>query len=201
MKSNRDNTRLPHDWRARRRHFIQTLGEQRGEFINGKKVVHPPDSMLENDVAGNILCALATYVDKHSLGITTHFKALISLTYNDFQPDIAFFARPKAVKFKRTTSRFPPPDLAIEVLSKSSARIDRTIKFEDYAAHGVDEYWIVDPYRRTIEQYLLSDLRYELAIKGKTGTVRSRAAKGFQIPIRAAFDVKENLQALAEIIG
>jgi len=36
------------------------------------------------------------------------------------------------------------PDLVIEILSRSSAIIDRNVKFEKYRQAGVKEYWIVN---------------------------------------------------------
>lgn len=49
--------------------------------------------------------------------------------------------------------QFSAPDLVVEAIAKSTERIDRDIKFEDYAA--VQEYWIVDPPKQLIEQYSL----------------------------------------------
>ncbi|WP_197046757.1 Uma2 family endonuclease [Oceanobacillus salinisoli] len=34
------------------------------------------------------------------------------------------------------------PDLIVEILSKSTAKIDRMIKFNRYQRAGVKEYWI-----------------------------------------------------------
>jgi Uma2 family endonuclease len=53
---------------------------------------------------------------------------------------------------------FPAPDFVVEILSKGTARKDKGIKKEDYALHGVKEYWIIDPIKQTIEQYLLINL-------------------------------------------
>jgi hypothetical protein len=126
---------------------------------------------------------------------------LISLTRNDYEPDICYFGQAKAAALKPRQMRFPAPDLIVEVISPSTEKIDRTIKFEDYAAHGVDEYWIVDPRKKTIEQYLLATDRYAVAAKSRGGKLKSRAIKGLEIPVRAAFDAGENLRALARIIG
>ena len=57
-------------------------------------------------------------------------------------------------------------------LSPSTQEIDRNIKFEDYAAHGVDEYWIVDAQQKTIEQYLLTAGVFQLAFKKNDGALR-----------------------------
>lgn len=49
--------------------------------------------------------------------------------------------------------RFPAPDLVVEVLSASTVAIDCSVAFEDSAAHGVGEYWLLDPDTKTVEQY------------------------------------------------
>ena len=41
--------------------------------------------------------------------------------------------------------KYPAPDFIAEILSPSTDERDRGIKFEDYAAHGVGEYWLLDP--------------------------------------------------------
>jgi Uma2 family endonuclease len=47
------------------------------------------------------------------------------------------------------------PDLVVEVLSPSTAEIDRGLKMEMYARYGVPEYWIADPEQKAIEIYRL----------------------------------------------
>ncbi|ATB28570.1 Uma2 family endonuclease [Melittangium boletus] len=43
------------------------------------------------------------------------------------------------------------PDWVCEVLSPSTARIDRTLKKQRYAREGVEYVWLVDPMLRTLE--------------------------------------------------
>jgi Uma2 family endonuclease len=45
------------------------------------------------------------------------------------------------------------PDLVIEVLSPSTAKRDRGVKFEVYERHGVREYWLIDLEAQFIEVY------------------------------------------------
>jgi Uma2 family endonuclease len=47
------------------------------------------------------------------------------------------------------------PDLVVEVLSPSSEEMDRGLKMETYARHGVPEYWMADSERQAIEVYRL----------------------------------------------
>jgi len=52
------------------------------------------------------------------------------------------------------------PDLIVEILSPSTARYDRTLKFDLYLKHGVREYWIVDPDTKTVSVHVLKDGDY-----------------------------------------
>ena len=56
------------------------------------------------------------------------------------------------------------PDLVVEVLSPSTEKMDRGLKIETYARHGIGEYWIVDIPKSVIEIYRLdrSAMAYRL---------------------------------------
>ena len=59
-----------------------------------------------------------------------------------------------------------PPDFVLEVASDSTSRIDETLKWEDYAAFGVTEYWLFDPdwgkrYRQGLAGWVLVDGSYQ----------------------------------------
>ena len=54
------------------------------------------------------------------------------------------------------------PDLVVEILSRSTGRYDRGHKRDVYEKHGVREYWIVDPIRLSLEQYVLTDGKFHL---------------------------------------
>ncbi len=136
----------------------------------------------------------------HGLGLVGFEKLLISLTRNDYEPDVCFFRRETADSFTPIQMRFPAPDFIAEVLSDSTARHDRGIKFDDYAAHGVDEYWIIDPDAEIVEQYLLDGDQYALAVKAGSGVLISRAVAGFEIPVRAIFDPAANLATLRQLL-
>ena len=174
--------------------------DQKAEFINGETIVHSPARARHIAATGHIYKLLDTYVQVHGLGWVASEKALVALTRNDYEPDVCFFGREKAAAIQPETLEFPAPDLAVEVLSASTERRDRGVKFEDYAAHGVDEYWVVDTTREAVEQYLLEGDAYELAVKSGTGELASRAVAGLVVPVRAMFDDAANLAALRAIL-
>jgi len=83
---------------------------------------------------------------------------MVELTRNDYEPDLCFWGKEKSAGFTDETMLHPAPDFVVEILSKKTAKTDRTTKFQDYADHGVPEYWIIDPRIKTVEQYWLSEL-------------------------------------------
>ncbi|HEX3053442.1 MAG TPA: Uma2 family endonuclease [Aggregatilineaceae bacterium] len=186
----------------KRQYFYAEISEvKKAEFINGEILIHAPTRLREANAIDNLLCLLDGYVEKHHLGTVGHGKLLITLARNDYEPDICFFGTAKAQHFTPDQTQFPAPDLVVEVLSDSTAAIDRGLKFEDYALHGVAEYWIIDPEQESIEQYVLRGTAYELAVKVKTGTIQSNIVSGFEIPVRAVFDSPEQIAALQAILA
>src|SRR5258708_5323029 len=89
-------------------------------------------------------------------------------------------------------SRESAPDLAIEVLSPSSARIDKVRKLRLYERHGVNEYWLADPATDTLEVYRLTAggrLALQVSLSHAAGDV-------LETPLLAGLHI-----ALSEIFG
>ena len=63
------------------------------------------------------------------------------------QPDIVVVSDPEKLDDRGCKGS---PDLIIEILSPSTARMDMTVKFVLYQRFGVKEYWIVHPNDQTI---------------------------------------------------
>ena len=190
------------DERAARQQFYEEMTEgAKAEFINGQIVLHSPVRLQHELVSGLLYRLLSAYADARQLGHVGHEKLLVCLTRNDYEPDLCFFASEKAAALTADQLRFPAPDMVVEVISESTEGTDRGIKFEDYAAHGVREYWIVDPDAQVIEQYLLRGDAYELARKVSDGTIASPVVTGFEIQVRAVFDKRENQSALLKLLS
>ncbi len=193
-------TTLSEERKKRKRFYDEVREDQKAEFINGEVIVHSPVRIEHEFTSSSLHVLLRTYVMAHQLGYVGHEKMMISLTRNDYEPDICFWSKKKSVKFKPGQMKFPAPDFIAEVLSPSTENNDRTIKFEDYAAHGVKEYWLIDPAYQVVEQYFPDAGEYRLHVKADSGILKSRAVKGFVIPVAALFDETENLAALRDIL-
>lgn len=183
--------------------FYDEITEQeKAEFINGEVIIHSPVKKEHNDVATTLHQLVRLFVKKFKLGYVGFDKVMIALSRNDYEPDISFFGKDKAATFRKGQSLFPAPDLVVEVLSKGTAHIDRGIKYNDYEAHDVLEYWIIDPDEEVVEQYRLdSKKKYDLLLKSKSGIIESKAITGFSIAIEAIFDDEKNLEEIERIVA
>ena len=187
--------------RARRERFYNEITEdQKAEFINGEVIVHSPNKIRHLEVRDNLHTLLRAFVQTRRLGFVAGEKALCVFPRNDYEPDVCYFNPGKAGQLAPNQLKLPVPDFIAEVLSDSTAQTDRGQKFRDYQAHGVQEYWIIDPDQQILEQYIRKGEAYELLQKSATGEVRSLTVPGFSIPVRALFDVQVQLQFLRKML-
>jgi Uma2 family endonuclease len=174
------------------------------EFINGKIVMHSPAADAHNESVLHLATLSNVFINVHDLGKVRAEKALVELTRNDYEPDVAFWLKAKADKIEAAQNIYPAPDWVVEVLSKGSIKRDRVTKFEDYAIHGIAEYWIVDTKKQTVEQYILPSEDSEIYVLKHLLTIddeiESFVIKGFKIPVRAIFDAKVNVETLQNIL-
>jgi len=94
---------------------------------------------------------------------------IVLTEYDVVQPDVLLFVpeREHLLHLRQVTR--VPPDLAIEILSKGTARNDRGRKKRLLAQHGLREYWLVDPDAISIEVYTLTGNDLVLAHVAKGG--------------------------------
>jgi Uma2 family endonuclease len=88
---------------------------------------------------------LENYFEARSIGEVFAAPIDLILTKEDvFVPDLVVAADPSHVSKRGIEA---PPLLVVEVLSPSTRRVDRGVKFRRYAELCVLHYWIVDPAR------------------------------------------------------
>jgi Uma2 family endonuclease len=134
------------------------------ELLDGEVVVMPRATLFHQYFWFELAVAVRAWVKKHGLGQVL----LDTLMKLDGEwtpaPDIAFIAKRhlKRAKEKRIEG---PVDLAIEILSRGTVRVDRKFKFATYAKHGIPWYWIVDLKARVLEEYELVQGTYTNLVK------------------------------------
>ena len=78
-------------------------------------------------------------------------------------PDLAGWRRERMPRLPDTAAFPLAPDWICEVVSPSTAALDRVRKMAVYAREGVRHAWIVDPRARSLEVFRLEDERWLLA--------------------------------------
>ena len=131
---------------------------QRYEVIEGALYVAAAPNFDHQYTVGEIFAALRTHVGEHKLGLVlvAPFEVRLPGIALVVQPDVIFIPsehtpHPGALRFTGA------PGLVVEVLSYSTARTDKVVKFSAYERAGVREYWLVDPRVHSVEVYSLSD--------------------------------------------
>ena len=186
-----------------RQGLYQSMEDKSYEFINGKIYEKMSTNAEHNRIQSLLSRLLGIYVDKYQLGRVGVDKLMISLTRNDYEPDICFWNKAIADQFLVDQTLFPAPDFVVEILSKSTEKRDRGIKFNDYAAHGIAEYWLIDPQKQVIEQYKLHKGEFQIFSTSKKaeGVMTSFTIPKFTIPAKAVFDEKSNLETLQNLLA
>ncbi len=158
----------------------------RYECIDGELLVTPSPGNPHQAVVGAFYRAVFPYVEEMGLGFT-QFSPL------DVELDDGMIVQPDTFASRDSDSaangRIHGSDLllVVEVLSKSTARRDRTIKRAFYARIGVHEYWIVDQAARRVERWRAGAIEAEL----ENGTLTWQplgATRPLLIDLPALFD-------------
>lgn len=126
--------------------------ERRYEFVDGELVIMAPESGLNEEIAS----LLFEYLLKKGIPSRCIRRGSEVVTpagpVNARIPDLMVVSKELADKLKRKTRatielNMEPPELVVEVVSpgKENRERDYLDKVSEYAARGIEEYWIVDP--------------------------------------------------------
>ena len=193
------NVLWKNEQRLREEYYEKIQPGDKWEFINGKIIMHSPAKEKHTEARRKLDYLLQTFVSLNDLGQVRSETSLVSLTRNDYLPDILYFTKERAAVFHPNTWKYPVPDFVVEILSKGTEKTDRGIKKEDYAKHGTKEYWLIDPDKQTVEQYLLNEEKqvFELFTK-KTNEdqIAIQTIAKCTFPVMAIFNEKEKMEVV-----
>ena len=123
----------------------------RHEIIEGEEFVTPSPEVPHQRVSRNLESLLHVHVSRERLGEVLAAPTDVVLSDTDVVvPDLVFVSAANAAIVTRKNIQ-GAPDLVVEILSPSTASIDRGAKRVLYERAGVREYWIVDPDAKTLE--------------------------------------------------
>lgn len=158
------------------------------QLIKGKLIYMSSPVVLHQMILGNLHLLIGAYVKLQKLGfvglapLDVHFDE-----ENVFQPDLLFISNERMDILQKWV--YGAPDLAVEILSKGTAKFDRHDKLEICGKYGVREYWLIDPKKQILELYQLNNNKLELSQKiEKEGRVASTVITGFTFELKDLFE-------------
>jgi len=157
--------------------FVKWSGEEgvRAEWVDGEVVFMNAVAGDHADLAVFLVRLVGGFVDENDLGKVWNepFQVRLPKQRRRRSPDL-FFAFADRLSLCEKYQFNGAPDLIVEIISADSKIRDRKVKYAEYQAAGVREYWIVDPLLRRFEAFTLGAAgKYELIppIDGTTHSI------------------------------
>ncbi|MCF0051463.1 Uma2 family endonuclease [Dyadobacter sp. LJ53] len=144
------------------------------QIINGEEIMSPSPKTPHQKASRKLQRILEDYVDDHNMGEIWNapMDVIFEENYNRLQPDLIFVPKEKEDIVQDWIRGVP--DMVVEIVSKSTIKMDTVVKKEIYERYGVQEYWLLKPEKRILEIYKLVSGRYELhASYGENDVVSS----------------------------
>lgn len=150
------------------------------EWVAGEVVFKVPISELHDLLQRVISASLEALVRRRGIGQVRGEKWATRLPQGPSwrEADMVFVASDTTSTLTRN-SLIGPPDLAMEIVSPGSQAMDYRIKFHEYEAAGIPEYWIVDPAATKVIAYRLVNSKYTEIDADADGKVRSKVVDGW----------------------
>lgn len=167
--------------------------EQRTELYDGELVEMTAPKLMHQVVLGHLYLSVGLFVRERDLGqlyMAPHDLYISETRF--FEPDLSFVRKERFTTEQMIGGNgaclIAPPDLVVEIISTSTGRNDRVLKFNAYAAFGVTYYWIIDPEEQTLHAFSLNQGRYvaEAALTAED-TFAPTLFPGLQIPLAQLF--------------
>jgi Uma2 family endonuclease len=163
----------------------------RYEVIRGALYVMPPPAPEHQFSSAEISYQLSKFVRENDIGLVLTAPLEVRLPRgiaSPVQPDVMFFRKGNEPNWEMSAYE-GVPDLIVEILSPRTRRLDRTVKLQAYQDAGVPEYWLVDPWDRTVVVHAMGpDMRYTEPRRGAEGDrVRSSILPGFDLAVADLF--------------
>lgn len=158
------------------------------QVIEGDLVMSPSPNTFHQIVTGRIYSQILRFLERHPLGEVFIAPLDIFLGETDvYQPDVMFVSNARR-SIITDHGLEGAPDLVIEILSTTTARLDRGAKRKIYARTGVQELWLIDPETKSMAVYRLDeDAETPAATLSANAVFETRLLPGLKFETTAIF--------------
>lgn len=161
--------------------------DTRYELVDGELVEMPTESQVNVGIAKYLLFELAKHVPIALIALATEVEVsgrraksrLPDLMIHSEESYAALSGGKRAILLRD----MPPPALVIEVVSADQENRDRDYRYKrtEYAARGINEYWIIDPEMQQVTVCLWVNGQYEDTVYQGDTPIHSTMVPGFNL--------------------
>lgn len=168
---------------------LSETSENRYEYIDGEVYLLASPSYEHQSIIMELANVMYNYFKaKKCRPLTAPFDVTLTVDDNKnvVQPDIIVICDTENINEK---SRYTgTPSLALEVLSETTQKKDMLKKLNLYLHAGIEEYWIVNPFRKEVYLYCFAeqDIR-EYRVYKSAETLESVIFEGLSVPLDQLF--------------
>ena len=167
--------------------YMSWSEDERWELIDGTAYMLAAPSIAHQRISSELHRQLANFLFGKPCEV---FHAAITVRLNKdndtaVEPDIVVICDKS--KLSDGKACVGAPDMVVEILSPSTASMDRLKKFNLYLQAGVREYWIVDPETKMVNVHMLKDGGYMTTAYGNADTVPVHVLDGCTISLSDVF--------------
>jgi Uma2 family endonuclease len=162
--------------------FMRVAPENhKAELIDGDMIRPSPAFFPHERLQVFLTTVLMMYVSHSKLGYVLGSRYAVYISEDQtYEPDILFMSQER--KHIITESKLTAaPDLAVEILSASTARYDRGAKLQNYDRAGLRELWLIDPYGAAGTQFYQQQKNQLVEIASVNGVIHSIALPNFKL--------------------
>ena len=160
--------------------------DTRYELVNGELVEMPTESLFNCQVAKLLMFELAKHIPIVRICLKDIEIVVSGGRAKIRRPDLAVLSEEGYLalagqRSNTVTDYMPAPILVVEVVSPSQENRDRDYRHKrtEYAARGINEYWIIDPELRQITLCLWVNGQYEDTVYTGAMKIVSTVVAGF----------------------
>jgi len=147
--------------------YLTWSEDERWEIIDGIAYMQAAPSPIHQEISGGLFAQFHNYLSGKPCKVYPA-PFCVKLMRDDeknhedikkvVEPDITIVCDKSKLDDKGYNGA---PDMIVEIMSPSSIKMDRFIKFNSYEKAGVREYWIVEPEGKLVSVFALQgDQRY-----------------------------------------
>ena len=163
----------------------------RAEWVDGQVEFLNAVALDHADLAFFLARLIAGFFEENDLGKVWNepYQVRLGAQKRRRLPDI-FFASTSRLNLVERHQFNGAPDLIVEVVSPDGQTRDRRVKFNEYQKAGVQEYWLPDPRRRTIDAYSLDASGRYQPLPVEKGQINSLVLRGLFVKVDWVYQLK-----------